>query len=109
MRQVSTPAHTLDCFSLAARIDSLPVLAARLDALAAEHALETHLTWRLHIVLEELVVNALQHGHCPRDSSLQIRIQRARECLIIRYRDTGRHFDISVPPPPMEKPPTSCT
>ena len=77
---------------LTSRVDELPGLAARVDQFADAAALPEASRYQLQLVLEELFVNFVTHGHCP-DGCMSIQVQRTGQQLHIQTSDDGVPFN----------------
>ena len=82
--------------SVVARQNELPGLIARVAEVAADLGVPDDDALRLQLVIEELFINTITHGHHG-DSEHPVRLARGRKdgILILRYEDDAPPFDIS--------------
>ena len=82
----------------------LPSLFAAIDDALARAGIAPSLAHDVHLVSEEVVCNAIEHGQQPGDGhevTVEIAVQDDR--VILCFRDDGEPFDpLSQPPPDLD-------
>ena len=79
---------------IATRLDELPRLDAAVEDFAQEQAWPPDLVFQVKLVLEELGVNIVNHGHDDdARHEIEIEIASAADALTIEIADDGRPFD----------------
>jgi len=93
------PAH--DRIRLNADAGDLERLTEWLDRFCEGHGIEDALHYHIAVAVEEVVINAIQHGQCnPADGAIEIGLTLAGEELRIDITDTGVPFNpLELPPP----------
>lgn len=77
-----------------ARIDSLPLALAFVEACCARHGVARADTLRLVLVVEELFTNTVVHGHGGGAASpVHIEVAVAPDCITLRHEDGAPPFD----------------
>ena len=90
---------------IATRLDELPRLDAAVEDFAQEQAWPPDLVFQVKLVLEELGVNIVNHGHDDdARHEIEIEIASAADALTIEIADDGRPFDplTEAPEPDLE-------
>ena len=90
---------------IATRLDELPRLDAAVEDFAQEQAWPPDLVFQVKLVLEELGVNIVNHGHDDdARHEIEIEIASAADALTIEIADDGRPFDplTEAPEPDIE-------
>ncbi len=90
---------------IATRLDELPRLDAAVEDFAQKQAWPPDLVFQVKLVLEELGVNIVNHGHDDgARHEIEIEIASAADALTIEIADDGRPFDplTEAPEPDLE-------
>jgi anti-sigma regulatory factor (Ser/Thr protein kinase) len=77
-----------------ARLDGLRRIAAFVEGYCGQQALERALGLRLNLVLEELFINSVRHGHrgdC--DEPVWVTLEAGTGMVRVTYEDTGPPFN----------------
>ena len=75
------------------RLEELDGLAASVEDFAREQAWPTDLTFQVNLVLEELWLNVVNHGHAKGEHVVEIRMTSEAESLTIEITDDGKPFN----------------
>ncbi len=75
------------------RLDEMARLAAAIDGLGMEEDWPPGLTFQVNLVLEELWLNVLNHGHDGGFHEVEIKLTSEDEALTIEITDDGKPFD----------------
>lgn len=90
-----------DTLTLDSDLGELVRLRKFVEVFCERTALPPQVRDHMDVVLEELTVNAVEHGHCePRSGAIRIRLQMAGNRLQIAFCDNGVPFDPLAMPPP---------
>ena len=86
---------------LNAEVEELGRLTEWLDRFCERHRIPDEAHYQLNIAVEELVLNAIKHGHCsPAEGAIQVDLRLAGPELYIAITDTGIPFNpLNAPPP----------
>jgi anti-sigma regulatory factor (Ser/Thr protein kinase) len=87
--------------------DDLHALSPWFEAIAGRADLPSSVAFRIHVVLEEAVTNAMLHGQDPGDAGeVTLELTATPDRVVAVLRDTGRPFDPlnQVPSAPEQKP-----
>jgi anti-sigma regulatory factor (Ser/Thr protein kinase) len=90
---------------LNADVAELERLTGWLDAFCERHQIPEEAHYHLNIAVEELVLNAIKHGHCsPTQGAIEVGLRLSGQELHIRITDTGIPFNpLNVPPPDLTR------
>lgn len=87
--------HSTD-ISVVARLDALPGLMAKVEHLAAGIHLQNDDALRLQMIVEELFVNTITHGHGGNSThTVQVSLIRHDDGITLRYIDQAPPFDLT--------------
>ncbi|MCW4455767.1 ATP-binding protein [Flavobacterium sp. MXW15] len=78
---------------IAPALEQLAELTARLDAVLAEHGVAHERVGRVRLIVEELVCNAITHGHAAGGCELRLDLLLEQDALVLELRDAGPPFD----------------
>jgi anti-sigma regulatory factor (Ser/Thr protein kinase) len=96
-----TGASMEDHIRLNADLGELERLTAWLDGFCERHEIPEEAHYHLNIVVEELVLNAINHGRCsPAEGAIGIGLSLSGPELDISITDTGIPFNPLTAPPP---------
>jgi anti-sigma regulatory factor (Ser/Thr protein kinase) len=88
-------------FRLKGEMSELQRLAADVERFCREQLLEEGAEFDLNLVLEELFVNAVEHGGCKgMDDAVRIRMETAAGEVRVTFEDRGVAFDPAGAPAP---------
>jgi serine/threonine-protein kinase RsbW len=88
-------------FMVRNRMEELPLLAEKVEALAAHWELTGPLVMNLNLVLEEALANIIGYAYKDQDvHKIRVSITRSFDRLIIRIIDDGIPFDPTAAEPP---------
>ncbi len=88
-------------FTLAGSLKELENLTDRVQRFCHEHSLDNGVEFDLNLVLEELFVNAVQHGGCEgMPEAARITLQSADGRVKVEFSDRGTPFDPTQVPSP---------
>jgi len=102
---MTTEAPLVRHWDLAAGLDSVGQVAGDVDALIADGALDARAGHAVHLVIEEVLINAITHGlaevAAPR---LSLDLRADAEAVEMTVRDNGPPFDpfTQAPPPDLD-------
>lgn len=86
---------------LDADLAELERLTAWLDSFCKRHGIPEEPHYHLNIAVEELVLNAIQHGRCsPPEGAIGVVLRLSGAALDITITDTGTAFNPLDAPPP---------
>jgi anti-sigma regulatory factor (Ser/Thr protein kinase) len=90
---------------LNADVAELERLMGWLDAFCERHQIPEEAHYHMNIAVEELVLNAIKHGHCsPTQGAIEVGLGLSGQELHIRITDTGIPFNpLNVPPPDLTR------
>ena len=74
------------------------------NAFAVESFLSADATARLAIIVEELVLNLVDHGHCP-GKLIGLELRHSENTVTLVLTDLGEPFDLRSAPEPGDLPP----
>ena len=93
--------ETLD-LNLRASLDELSRIASQVEAMGQREDWPPGLVFRANLVLEELLVNFIKHGHDGGVADFHITIKSEPDRLTIEVVDDGKPFDpVKDAPPPV--------
>ena len=75
------------------RLDEMDRLSAAVEGLGMEDDWPPGLTFQVNLVLEELWLNVLNHGHDGGFHEVEIKLTSEAEALTIEITDDGKPFD----------------
>ncbi len=75
------------------RLDELERLSAAIEALGRQENWPPALIFRANLVLEELALNIINHGHDDGLHEIEIKLTSEAEALTIEVTDDGKPFD----------------
>ena len=76
------------------RLDEMDRLSAAIEGLGMEDDWPPGLTFQVNLVLEELWLNVLNHGHDGGSHEVEIKLTSEDEALTIEITDDGKPFDL---------------
>ena len=79
--------------SVPTRLEELEGLAASVEDFAQEQDWPTDLTFQVNLVLEELWLNVVNHGHESGEHVVEIEMTSEAESLTIEMTDDGKPFN----------------
>lgn len=80
----------------AATEEGLAVVLDHVDARARELGLAQDISLKLRLIVEELFVNTVRHGRGA--GPVTVLLERAAECVRLRYEDAGAEFNPFIQP-----------
>lgn len=86
---------------LASDFDELPRVVAAVDAFVREHALDARTAYSLHLVLEEMLTNAVKYGRAdgiPHPIEVNLAIEEG--AISVEIEHDGDEFDPTAAPAP---------
>ena len=81
------------CLKIETRLDELERLSTAVEALGKREDWPPDLIYRVNLVLEELAVNVINHGHDDGFHEMEIVVTSEAEVLTIEIADDGKPFD----------------
>jgi anti-sigma regulatory factor (Ser/Thr protein kinase) len=98
---LDTAPSTEEHLRLNAEVGDLERLTAWLDRFCERHQIPDEAHFHVNIAVEELVLNAIKHGHCsPSQGAIEVRLSLSGQELHITITDTGVPFNpLNAPPP----------
>jgi anti-sigma regulatory factor (Ser/Thr protein kinase) len=97
---VSEPDQRSVTLTIGTSHQDLATLYQWLDDAARPDALPAALLNRLHIALEEAVLNVAMHGELPADAKIAIEYLSAAATVTLAVTDSGKNFDPTAEPSP---------
>jgi len=86
---------------LNADVAELERLSAWLDDYCERHQIPDEPHYHLNVAVEELVLNAIKHGHClPANCAIEVGLRLSGQALNVTITDTGIPFNPLDAPPP---------
>ena len=86
-------------------LGELERVAAEIASFANDEQLNPDITFRLNLIIEELFVNAIHHGHESGAGVVQIEVVSTSAGLAVTLRDHGPRFDpLTIPTPDVSAP-----
>lgn len=80
-------------------LDALAQLRAWAQAIAVETGLSARCTFRLELVLTEVVTNIVEHSDAdPVDGLITVRLAARPECVVVQVEDSEHPFDPTAAP-----------
>ena len=79
--------------NLEASLDVLGQIEEAVEAFGEKNGWPPDLVFHVHLVLDELASNVINHGYETSENTLQITIQSAPEAVTIKLVDQARPFD----------------
>jgi anti-sigma regulatory factor (Ser/Thr protein kinase) len=96
-----TGSSTEERIRLNADVAELERLTAWLDGYCERHQIPEEAHYHLNVAVEELVLNAIKHGHCsPATSAIEVALQLSGQAVNVTITDTGIPFNPLDAPPP---------
>lgn len=83
-----------------AKAANLAVFLGFVDLIADRHGLDESHAHRLKLVLEEAIVNVVQHGYAGREGDLTLSADVVDGAAVVTLHDHGRPFGPEDAPPP---------
>ena len=81
------------CLKIETGLDELERLSTAVEALGKREDWPPDLIYRVNLVLEELAVNVINHGHDDGFHEMEIVVTSEAEVLTIEIADDGKPFD----------------
>lgn len=90
--------------TLASKAEDLHILATELEGFCHRIGLPDAILFKLNLVLDELVTNAINYGFSGRsDGVIKIYLEQLDDVLSVHIQDNGAPFDpMQIPPPDLE-------